>query len=183
MFNPKNAGAYASKAPKPDVAPEELLPNGAQISPAQAVQLMSLAVLMKDGELLFRAKNSEMATAALQCIQDVGQEIALQVRKDDLPSQDNEPQGDNVLKLHKNFPAQQVVPTLRTIINQIERGDYDTVTTACVCIGHTYEHPDPDRPGIRAMKSNFFTFAAGPRVDMFTVRGLLLTCANTLGNG
>lgn len=163
-----------------DVAPEELLPNGAQISPAQAVQLMSLAVLMKDGELLFRAEDSNMATAALQCIQDVGQEIALQVRKDDLPSQDNEPQGDNVFKLHKSYSAQQVIPTLRTIIGQIERGDYGTVTTACVCIGHTYEEEVPGEP-MRVMKSNFFTFAAGPRVDMFTVRGLLATCAQTLG--
>jgi len=45
-----------------DVAPNELLPNGAQISPAQAVQLMSLAVLVKDGEILLRAEDSNMAT-------------------------------------------------------------------------------------------------------------------------
>jgi hypothetical protein len=173
-FHPDNIkGSTVSK-----LIENSLPETGAVLSPAQSVQLMSLAVLMRDGEITFHAEDSDAATTALALIMDVGQEIALQVRKDE-----PEPElPENVVKLHKSFPAQQVIPTLRTIIDQIERGDYDTVTTACVCIGHTYEHEDPERPGIRAMKSNFFTFAAGPRVDMFTVRGLLLTCANTLGN-
>lgn len=164
--------------PKPDVAPEELLPNGCNISPSQAVQLMSLAVLVKDGELLLKSENNDMATAAFKLIQDVGQEIALQVKKDEPEPE----QPANVFQLHKSYPAQQVIPTLQTILKEIEDGKFGTVTTACVCIGHTYEEEMPGEP-IRKMMSNFYTFAAGPRVDMFTVRGLLLTCANTLGNG
>lgn len=155
---------------------ENQLPKeGAKLSPSQSVQLLALGVMLRDGELSFKGDDENRAADLLI---DVSQEIALQLNFEP----DETDGAPNVFKLHKSFPAQQVIPTLRTIIDQIERGDYDTVTTACVCIGHTYEHPDPDRPGIRAMKSNFFTFAAGPRVDMFTVRGLLLTCANTLGN-
>lgn len=149
---------------------ENRLPkDGAKLSPSQSVQLLALGVMLRDGELRFEGDDENRAADLLI---DVSQEIALQLKWEEPETAG----GENVFKLHKSFP------TLRTIIDQIERGDYDTVTTACVCIGHTYENEDPDRPGIRAMKSNFFTFAAGPRVDMFTVRGLLLTCANTLGN-
>jgi hypothetical protein len=146
--------------------------RNAKLSPSQALQIMAIGVMLKDGELELAGADAQKAKEA---IIDASQEIALQIGA---PA---EPEDGNVLKLHKGFPAQEVVPTLRRIIDQIEDGDYGTVTTACVCIGHTSEKPVPGQP-IRAMHSDFFTFAAGPRVDMFTVRGLLLTCAQTLGN-
>lgn len=47
-----------------------------RISPAQALQVMAVSVMLKDGELQLSGDESEKAEAALI---DVGQEIALQI--------------------------------------------------------------------------------------------------------
>jgi hypothetical protein len=50
-----------------------------EISPSQAVQLMSLAQLLREGDLAIRGDEDEDVEAAYALIADVAQEIALQV--------------------------------------------------------------------------------------------------------
>jgi hypothetical protein len=50
-----------------------------EISPSQAVQLMSLAQLLREGDLVIRGDEDEDVEAAYALIADVAQEIALQV--------------------------------------------------------------------------------------------------------
>jgi hypothetical protein len=79
-----------------------------------------------------------------------------------------------VVQLHTPYPAQDVVQTLRRIADDIEKGEHGIVTTAAVCIGHTEERPAGNE---REMRNDFTLFGMGPRADVFTIRGLLLTCA------
>jgi hypothetical protein len=87
------------------------------------------------------------------------------------------PEEGNVLQLHKSFAAREICDTLRRIAGEIENGKYGLVTTAVVCIGHASEKA-PDQDHIIEMSCTYNLFAAGPRVDLFTVRGLLQTCLN-----
>ena len=84
----------------------------------------------------------------------------------------------SVVQLHAGYPAQDISSTLRLIADQIEAGDYGLITTAAVCIGHTEDRPGDD--GERLMRDEYEMFGAGPRCDIFTIRGLLLTCATRL---
>lgn len=81
----------------------------------------------------------------------------------------------SVVQLHTNYPAQDIASTLRLIADQVEAGEYGLITTAVVCIGHTEDRPGDD--GERLLRDTYELFGAGPRSDVFTVRGLLLTCA------
>lgn len=79
-----------------------------------------------------------------------------------------------IVKLHETFPAQDIPATLRRIADRIEAGEYGLMTTAALCLGHTSEKPDGEA---RFQRERYELFGIGPRTDMFTVRGLLLTCA------
>lgn len=83
-----------------------------------------------------------------------------------------------VVQLHQSYPAQDIASTLRLIADQIEAGKHGLITTAVVCIGHTEDKPGDD--GERLMRDTYEIFGAGPRCDIFTVRGLLLTCATRI---
>jgi len=50
-----------------------------EISPSQAMQLMSLQQLLHEGDLVIRGDEDEDVEAAYALIADVAQEIALQV--------------------------------------------------------------------------------------------------------
>lgn len=50
-----------------------------ELSPSQAVQLMSLAQLLREGDLTIRGEQDEDVDAAYALITDVAQEIALQI--------------------------------------------------------------------------------------------------------
>ena len=50
-----------------------------ELSPSQGVQLMSLAQLLREGDLAIRGEEDEDVEAAYALIADVAQEIALQV--------------------------------------------------------------------------------------------------------
>ena len=50
-----------------------------EISPSQAIHLMSLAQLLDEGDLVIRGDEDEDVEAAYALIADVAQEIALQV--------------------------------------------------------------------------------------------------------
>jgi len=57
--------------------------HAVELSPSQAVQLMSLAQLLRDGDLAIRGDEDEDVTAAYALIADVAEEIALQVPQDE----------------------------------------------------------------------------------------------------
>jgi hypothetical protein len=86
---------------------------------------------------------------------------------------------DNVISLERGYPAQDISATLRRIADSIDAGEYGVITTCVVCTGHTEEKPS-DIPCERLMRNEVNTFAAGPRTDVFTVRGLLLSCAGNI---
>ncbi|HKR17669.1 hypothetical protein [Rhizorhapis sp.] len=81
----------------------------------------------------------------------------------------------SVVQLHAGYAAQDIVRTLRLIADEIEAGEYGVITTVAICLGHTEEKPNGE--GERIMKDTYELFGVGPRCDIFTVRGLLLTCA------
>lgn len=80
----------------------------------------------------------------------------------------------SVVQLHQAFPAQDIPATLRRLADEIEAGEFGLMTTAALCLGHTEERPDGDT---RLQRERYELFELGPRADIFTVRGLLLTCA------
>lgn len=72
-------------------------------------------------------------------------------------------------------PASDIVQTLRTIADEIESGKHGVITTCLVATGHTTDRPGA--PGEVEHQNDFELFAMGPRTDIYTVRGLLLTVA------
>jgi hypothetical protein len=81
-----------------------------------------------------------------------------------------------VLQLHKPKPCDDIVDGLRKLADRIEAGEHGLISTAIVCLGHTFDS-EPDSEGFVSHCSDNELFGYGPRCDTFTVRGLLLTCA------
>jgi hypothetical protein len=50
-----------------------------QVSPTQAIQLISLSVMLNEGDIFFRAHDADHSIAARRLITDVAQELALQI--------------------------------------------------------------------------------------------------------
>ena len=80
---------------------------------------------------------------------------------------------DNIVQLKRTCPSENIAKTLRLIADEVERGDFGVITTAALCLGHTESKLD----GEVIHRDTYELFGIGPRVDMFTIRGLLLTCA------
>lgn len=80
-----------------------------------------------------------------------------------------------VTPIRKPFAPDDVPATLRRIADEIAAGDHGLVTTCLVVTGHTEERPADD--GGKLQRDAFELFGCGPRCDIFTVRGLLLTVA------
>lgn len=80
----------------------------------------------------------------------------------------------DILKLHQGVPADDIAATLRQLADDIEAGERGVVTTAIVCLGHTLA--DFKEDGMVVSGYDADTFAFGPRADVFTVRGLMVTC-------
>lgn len=80
---------------------------------------------------------------------------------------------ENVLQLHKPPPCQDMVAFLRGLANDIEKDKYGVVTTVAVVIGHSSQKLLENGEVEHVEESH--TFSAGPRDDLFTVRGLLYT--------
>lgn len=78
-----------------------------------------------------------------------------------------------VLQLHKTAPAEDIAATLRLIADGIEKGKYGLPTTMVMVLGHTSQKVLEDG-GVEDCVEHH-TFSAGPRDDLFTVRGLLYT--------
>lgn len=88
------------------------------------------------------------------------------------PAKTGSPTG--VVQLHKDKPATEIPETLRRLADKIERGEgLEIVTTALLVLGHTSEKPSKTEPNITQFHAEHELFALGPRVDLFTVRGLL----------
>jgi hypothetical protein len=79
-----------------------------------------------------------------------------------------------VVQLREAAPAQNIAATLRRIADDLESGKHGLITTAVLCLGHTTDQPPKD--GETAHGCEHAIFGLGPRVDIFTVRGLLATC-------
>jgi hypothetical protein len=88
-----------------------------------------------------------------------------------------------ILQLHKPRPVDDVPETLRRIADEIEAGEVEwPVTTAIVVLGHTDAEVPVD--GGALMQQNYWTsYAAGPRVDSFTCKGLLTSVLNRWNHG
>lgn len=79
---------------------------------------------------------------------------------------------DNIFQLHKPAPCQDIPRMLRDLADGIEAGIYGTVTTAVTVIGHSVQQTVGEEV-LHTEDSSIFS--AGPRDDLFTVRGLLYT--------
>ncbi len=69
--------------------------------------------------------------------------------------------------------ADDIPTALRDIAQRVENGEYDLVTTAALVLGHTTEQPG--KPGYTISSEHVEVFGIGPRHDVFTVRGLLMS--------
>lgn len=78
-----------------------------------------------------------------------------------------------VVQLHKGLPRDDIPATLRRIADSIENDEYGPVTTGIVCLGHSWQKPDPDDKTLSLAQWSHEIFAFGPRTDVFTVAGLL----------
>lgn len=81
----------------------------------------------------------------------------------------------SVVELRPSFPADDIASTLRLIADQVEAGEFGLITTCAVAMGHTATKPDGS--GNIEQNCDYELFGCGPRCDIFTVRGLLLTVA------
>jgi hypothetical protein len=81
----------------------------------------------------------------------------------------------NVTQIAKPFAPDEIPATLRRIADEVEQGEYGLMTTCLVVLGHTSDRPGDD--GDKVHQERHELFGCGPRCDMFTVRGLLLTVA------
>lgn len=89
----------------------------------------------------------------------------------------------SVIQLHETPPCADAAATLRRIADDIEAGEHGDwpVTTAVLVIGHTdAEVPEGD---VRVQRSYWHTYGAGPRCDVYTVRGLLMTAITRWDGG
>lgn len=80
-----------------------------------------------------------------------------------------------VTPIKKPFAPDDIPATLRTIAAEIEAGKFGVKTTCLVVLGHTSERPADD--GEKIQRDDWELFGCGPRCDIFTTRGLLLTAA------
>lgn len=82
----------------------------------------------------------------------------------------------NVIELRSGIPDDDIAATLRRYADHIEVGDISfPVTTAILVLGHSETRNVSD--GLE--QTQFWeTVPMGPRVDGFTVRGLLATVMN-----
>jgi len=79
-----------------------------------------------------------------------------------------------VVQLHKSKPAMDIPETLRRIADEIERGEkMEVVTAAVLLLGHTFSLPSKADPNIESFHAEHELYGIGPRVDLFTIRGLL----------
>lgn len=78
-----------------------------------------------------------------------------------------------VLQLHKTAPTEDIAATLRLIADGVEKGKYGLPTTMVMVLGHTSQKVLEN--GETEHCQEHHTFSAGPRDDLFTVRGLLYT--------
>lgn len=86
-----------------------------------------------------------------------------------------------VLQLHKTPPAADVPATLRRLADSIEAGELSwPVTTAVIVLGHC-DSEVPVGNGELRQEAFWSTYGAGPRTDVFTVRGLLASVVNDWG--
>jgi len=76
--------------------------------------------------------------------------------------------------------AENVSATLRRIADQIEQGEYGPIATAALCLGNTRSVPNNE--GGERLSADHELFGLGPRCDIFSIRGLLLTAAMKLGD-
>ena len=83
----------------------------------------------------------------------------------------------NVIPLKQHVPADDIAHSLRNIADRYEKGEYGFATTCVVCIGHTEQKPSEEG---QIMKDTFEMFGCGPRSDIYTIRGLILTCATQI---
>lgn len=83
----------------------------------------------------------------------------------------------SVVPIRPAVGAEDIAATLRRIADQYEAGEYGLATTCLVVMGHTSDRPEN---GGVAQSNTFEMFGLGPRTDIFTVRGLLLTVATRL---
>lgn len=87
-----------------------------------------------------------------------------------------------VVSLQQQAPSvNDVVATLRRIADQVEAGEIEfPVTTAVLLLGHT----DKEKLVGDELHQNthWTTFGFGPRNDMFTCRGLMITALNRWGS-
>lgn len=89
----------------------------------------------------------------------------------------------SIVALHKAKPCDDVVSGLRGLADRIEAGEVDwPVTTCIVVIGHTERESLPDDDGICLQGSRWDTYGYGPRTDIFTSRGLLMTAMKNWGS-
>lgn len=80
-----------------------------------------------------------------------------------------------VAPIRKPFAPDDIPATLRAIADDIEAGKFGVRSTCLVILGHTSDRPAPD--GGKLQWDDFDIFGCGPRCDIFTTRGLLLTAA------
>lgn len=81
----------------------------------------------------------------------------------------------NIVELKKPFAPDDIPATLRRIADEVEKGEFGLMTTCVIALGHTADRPSGD--GWKVQSERYQLFGCGPRCDMFTVRGLLLTVA------
>lgn len=89
----------------------------------------------------------------------------------------------SIIQLHQSKPCNDVASTLRTIADRIEAGEHGDwpVTTCVVLLGHT-DNEVPIGDGILSQQGHWDTYGAGPRCDIFAVRGLMATCLRSWGH-
>ncbi len=81
----------------------------------------------------------------------------------------------SVVPIREAFaPDSDISGTLRNIADQIDAGDFGVITTCVVVTGHSSDRMEE---GNKVCSNRFEIFGAGPRCDIYTVRGLLLTAA------
>jgi hypothetical protein len=85
---------------------------------------------------------------------------------------------DNIVSLHKPPMQEDIIRGLRNLADKLEQEgaeayDMPVVSTVVVVMGHSEVKPAED--GDLAHTTWLETFAWGPRCDIFTMRGLLVS--------
>ena len=78
-----------------------------------------------------------------------------------------------VVQLHKAAPCEDLIETLRSIADDLEKGSGPDwpVTTAVLVLGHSARKPAGEDEVME--ETRWRTYGIGPRADVFTCRGLL----------